>query len=95
MTATPPAPNAIRLATAADNDNVVAALTTDFSADVIISRRPLRNFDPYASGYFACCTDFAIEPGYVWTTGETFGALITMPPQAWQRSKHDTELEHA
>lgn len=90
------APLAVRLATPLDRDNVIAALTAGFSDDVVISGWLFPDPDTYtyyASGYFACYTDFAIENGYVWTTGDDTGALITMPFHAWQRAQDDPDLK--
>lgn len=47
----------------------------------------------YASGYFACYTDLAIEHGYVWTTGDATGALVTMPYQAWELAGQNADLK--
>lgn len=86
----------IRLATPADRDNVIAALTAGFSDDVIISGWLISDPDTYAhyaSGYFSCYTDYALEHGYVLTTGDETGAHINMPFQAWQRAQQDTGLK--
>lgn len=99
MTATAPEATTqptIRLATPADRENVIAALTSGFSNDVIISGWLFNDADTYtryASGYFACYTDFAIEHGCVWTTGDSTGALIAMPYQAWELSGNDAVLK--
>lgn len=86
----------IRRANSEDRENVIAALTMGFSDDVIISGWVFTDpdtYERYASGYFACYTDFAIAHGYVWTTGDTAGALITLPAQAWQLAQQDTGLK--
>lgn len=89
-------PTTIRRATPADRENVIAALTVGFSDDVVIGGWVFPDPDTYtqyATGYFTCYTDFAIEHGYVWTTGDETGALITMPSGAWQRTQHDSDLK--
>lgn len=89
-------PSAVRRATPEDRDNVISALTAGFSDDVVIGGWMFPDpgtYTQYAIGYFACYTDFALEHGYVWTTGDATGALITMPSQAWLRTQHDTELK--
>lgn len=86
----------IRRATAADRDNVITALTTGFSNDVIISGWLFTDpatYARHAGAYFACYTDFAIEHGYVWTTGDGVGAVVAMPFNAWQQSQHDAALK--
>lgn len=86
----------IRLATPADRDNVIGALTAGFSEDIVFSGWLFDDpdtYDRYAAGYFACYTDFAIEHGYVWTTGDPTAALITMPFSAWQRAQTDPDLK--
>lgn len=55
--------SSIRLATPADRDNVIAALTAGFADDVVIQGWLFNGpdtYNRYAAGYFACYTDFAI-----------------------------------
>lgn len=99
MTATAPETTTqptIRLATPADRDNVIAALTSGFSDDVIISGwlfNDPQTYTRYARDYFACYTDFAIEHGYVWTTGDPSGAFVALPFRAWQLAQQDAALK--
>lgn len=90
------ASHTIRLATAADKENVISALTAGFANDIIIQKSLFSDPDTYsfyAGGYFACYTDFVLEHGYAWTTGDDAGALIGMTSQAWQRAQQDARLK--
>ncbi|MDP9904676.1 GNAT family N-acetyltransferase [Arthrobacter bambusae] len=99
MTATTPTGTALHTfvrATTSDRENVIAALTGGFSDDVLVAGWMFPDPETYAQhagGWFACYTDFALEHGYVWTTGDATAALVAMPSEAWQRAQHDEDLK--
>ncbi|MDR6689067.1 GNAT superfamily N-acetyltransferase [Arthrobacter sp. 1088] len=95
-TATKDASHTFRQATTLDRDNVIAALTAGFSDDVLVGGWLFPDPETYAhhaGGWFACYTDFALEHGYVWTTGDAVAALVAMPSAAWQGAQQDEDLK--
>ena len=87
----------VRPATAADVVTVTTALTVGLADDPVIRGWLFPDADHYtrySPDYYACYVELAIERGHVWTTGDTIGALVSMPGSAWKQSHHHTTVRH-
>ncbi|MDT4934638.1 MAG: hypothetical protein QOK11_2530 [Pseudonocardiales bacterium] len=88
-------PTVVRPATAADVVVVTAALAVGLADDRVISGwlfPDAAHYTRYSAGYFTCYVELALERGHVWTTGDTVGALVSMPNAVRKQCQHDTTV---
>ncbi|MFF0146908.1 acetyltransferase (GNAT) family protein [Amycolatopsis sulphurea] len=85
----------IRVATRADEDHVVDALTFGFAEDPILAGTMFPDdelYPTFARRYFGVWTDLALDLGTIWTTGDTVGALLTFPSESLPALDNESDL---
>lgn len=86
----------VRRATSEDKDDVLDALLAGFANDIIVAGWLFTDPDTYAhyaGAFFGLYVDYALEHGYVWTTGDGIGALVGMSRTAYKILVADTDFQ--